>query len=81
MLQQGRKDAFYKWQRDQVEKEPPVIETVDEESSEEVIMEQFFREFEYWSKRDMNIYDQLRLIDVHPLQLDGEDPEYIQQCL
>ena len=64
MLQQGRKDTFYKWQRDQVEKEPPVIETVDEESSEEVIMEQFFREFEAWSKADMNIYDKLRQIDI-----------------
>ena len=60
MLQQGRKAAFFKWQRDQVQKEPPVVEAVDEESEEDVIMEQFYREFEAWSKKDMDIYDKLR---------------------
>ena len=37
-----------------------MVEAVDEESEEEVIMEQFYREFEAWSKKDMDIYDKLR---------------------
>ncbi len=81
LLQKAKETAFYQFQNDLYKKEPPAVEAMDDEPEEVVDMEQFFQEFEAWSKNDMNIYDKLRQIDIQPLLLDEDDPEYVEECL